>query len=233
MDEAARIALAVTYAYLLGSVSPAYLVGRFVAGVDLRNVGSGTVGASNVWHNVGRWWIFPVGIFDLFAKGLTPVLVAQSLGLDIEWQALAGCLTIVGHNWPVFLGFRGGRGIVPTLGVLLALARIELALFVVVALIGWRLTNSAAVWVLIGILLLPAWSWALGHSAAHIVLMGSIAALTVGKRLTANAGGQSQAGLGRLLWNRLAYDRDISNHDAWVQRSSNGDPCRRRKSDGV
>ena len=156
MDDSVKVALALAYAYLLGSVPSGYLVGRLVRGVDLRNVGSGTVGGSNVWYNVGKRWIFPVGIFDLFVKGTTPVYVAQALGLDLGVQAGAGLLAVVGHNWPVFLKFRGGRGVSPIVGVLVALGRLELGVFIIIGTAGWRVTHASAVWVLVGMASLPA-----------------------------------------------------------------------------
>ena len=220
MDESLKIALALAYGYLLGSVSLAYLVARLVKGVDLRQVGSGTLGASNIWHNVGKVWIFPVGLFDLFVKGMTPVLLARyGLELGLEAQAAAGFMAILGHNWPVFLRFQGGRGVTPMVGVLLALAQVELTLFVVVAVGGWRLTNSAAVWVLLSTLLLPVWSLAWGRPAAVVWLMIGIIAVTIGKRLASNfSRNGTSLSTRRLLWNRLVYDRDIADRDAWVRR---------------
>ena len=217
MDEPLKIVLALAYAYILGSISLAYLIGRMVKGIDLRKVGSGTVGAANVWHNVGRWWIFPVGIFDLFVKGLTPVLLARyALDLDLNIQALAGFMAILGHDWPVFLSFHGGRGIAPMVGVLMALARIELTLFIVISLVGWRLTNSAAVWVLISLALLPVWSMAWGRPAAIVWLVTGILVLTIIKRLTSNFRPGVPISKPRLFWNRLVYDRDFGDRETWM-----------------
>ena len=131
MDDSLKIALVLVFGYLLGSVTSAYIVGRVVKGVDLRKVGSGTVGASNVYYNVGRFWILPVGVFDLLVKGLAPIFLARALDLGIGVQVMAGLLVVVGHNWPLFLGFKGGRGVAPAVGVLLALGRLELAFFIV------------------------------------------------------------------------------------------------------
>jgi len=221
MDEPVKVALAVAYGYLLGSVSLAYLIGRLVKGTDLRQVGSGTLGSSNVWQSVGKAWVFPVGVFDLLGKGLTPVLFARYLlDLGLEAQAAAGFMAILGHNWPVFLRFHGGRGVTPTLGVLLALARVELALFVVVAVVGWRLTNSSAVWVLVATTLLPVWSLATGRPAAIVWLMVAILATMVIKRLVSNSPTISSIPTRKLLWNRLIHDRDIADRDAWVRRGT-------------
>ncbi len=219
MDESLKIAIAVAYGYLLGSVNAAFLAGRLVKGIDLREVGSGTVGASNVWYHVGKFWIFPVGVFDLFVKGFTPAYLARyALDLGIEAQVAAGLAVVVGHNWPAFLRFQGGRGVAPTVGVLLALARLELALFVVVATAGWRLSGSSAVWVLIGMALLPVSSVLWERPGATIALTAGLLVITVVKRVTANLRNTSGVALGRLTLNRLLYDRDIADHDSWVQR---------------
>jgi len=219
MDDTLKIALALAYGYVIGAVPMAFIVGKLVKGVDLRKVGSGTVGASNVWHNIGKFWMFPVGIFDLFIKGPTPVIVARDLlGLAVEWQVAAALLGIVGHNWPVFLGFQGGRGVAPTTGVLLALARPELAVFVVLTTAGWRLTNAAAVWVLLGFALMPALAVWWGRPQAIVWLLVGILAVTVAKRVASNSKRPDGMPLGRLLFNRLVYDRDIADNEAWVHR---------------
>ncbi|MEX2431315.1 MAG: glycerol-3-phosphate acyltransferase [Dehalococcoidia bacterium] len=211
---------ALAYGYLLGSVPLAYVIGRLVKHIDIRKVGSGTVGASNVWYNVGKFWILPLGAFDVFVKGLTPVYLARLLGLGIEVQAVAGLLAVAGHNWPVYLGFKGGRGVAPTVGVLLALARLELAVFIVLATAGWRLTNSAALWVFFGFLSLPLLALYFDRHIAVVGMLTGLLLITVIKRLTSNELKGRGVSLPRLLWNRLLFDRDIQDHEAWVRRNT-------------
>ncbi len=210
---------ALAYAYLLGSVPMAYVTGRLVKGIDIRKVGSGTVGASNVWYNVGKFWIFPLGIFDLFVKGLTPVFLARWLGLGVDIQAAAGVLVVAGHNWPLFLGFKGGRGVAPTVGVLIASARLELAVFVVIATAGWQLTRNSALWVLIGFASLPFLSWYWARPLPIVLMMTGLLCITVIKRITSNELKGRGVTLWRLVWNRLLFDRDIADHEAWVHRT--------------
>ena len=220
MDDSLQIALVLLYAYLLGSVPAAYIVARLVKGIDLRKVGSGTIGASNVYYNVGRFWILPVGIFDLFVKGLTPVYLARALGLEIEIQAAAGLLAVVGHNWPVSLGFKGGRGVAPSVGALLALGRLELAFFIVITSAGWQFTKASGVWVLLGFVSLPLVALYFQRPSAVVLLMTGLLLITVVKRLASNSLRGSDIPLPQLLFNRLMYDRDIADHDAWVQRNT-------------
>ena len=220
MDDSLRIALALLYAYLLGSVPAAWIVARLVKGIDLRKVGSGTIGASNVYYTVGRFWILPVGIFDLFVKGLTPVYLARALDLSIEVQAAAGLLAVAGHNWPVTLGFKGGRGVAPSVGTLLALGRLELAFFIVVTSAGWQFTKASGVWVLVGFVSLPFVALYFGREPSVVLLMVGLLLVTVVKRLASNSLRGSDVPLPQLLFNRLMYDRDIADHDAWVQRNA-------------
>jgi glycerol-3-phosphate acyltransferase PlsY len=220
MDERIAIAGVLAYGYLLGSIPISYVIGRLVKGVDLREVGSGTVGASNVWYNVGRAWIFPVGVFDVFVKGMTPALVARAFDLELGPQVGASLLAIVGHNWPVYLKFQGGRGVAPTVGVLLSLGRLELAVFLVMATAGWQLTQSAAVWVLIGFGSLPLLALWWGRPAEIIGLMAGVLLITGGKRLTSNSLSSPGVPFPRLMLNRLLFDRDIADHDAWIRRNT-------------
>lgn len=216
--DAFALVLVLSYAYLVGSVPSAYVVGRAVKGVDLRSVGSGTLGASNVFYNVGRFWIVPVGVFDIFVKGLSPVYLARALDLPVDAQAAGGLLAVVGHNWPLFLGFKGGRGVAPTVGALLALGRLELALFIVIAVAGWRLTNSSAVWALAAFASLPLSALYFGRPPAVALLMLGLLAIAVVKRLLGNERGEGVP-LARLLLNRLLFDRDVRDHQSWVRRN--------------
>lgn len=113
-------AVLVAGGYLLGSVSFSLLVVRIVTRVDLRSVGSGNAGATNVLRASGRWPALLVLLLDV-AKGIVPVRVAQSLGAPAEVAAGAGLAAIVGHVFPVWFGFRGGRGVATGFGVFVAL----------------------------------------------------------------------------------------------------------------
>jgi glycerol-3-phosphate acyltransferase PlsY len=121
-------------AYLLGSIPAAYLVARWSRGIDIRRVGTHNVGASNVLRTTSKWLAAPVFLFDI-GKGALMVWIARLTGLDVGMQAAVGFAAIVGHNWAVFLNFRGGRGIATSLGVITVLSPIIgfIVLFVAVA----------------------------------------------------------------------------------------------------
>ena len=137
----------------------------------------------------------------------------------MEAQAAGGLLAVVGHNWPLFLGFKGGRGVAPTVGALLALGRLELALFIVIAVAGWRLTNSSAVWALAAFASLPLSAVLFGRHPAVVILMVGLFAVAVVKRLLGNERGEGVP-LPRLLLNRLLFDRDVRDHGSWVRRNA-------------
>lgn len=210
------------YAYLIGSVPTAYIIGRVVKGVDIRKTGSGNVGASNLYQTAGKRWLAPLGVFELFIKGGSSILIGQYLmDLDPSSMALfvAPLLTVAGNNWSVFLRFQGGRGVAVVFGTLLALSPLLVAAFAAVALAGWAVTKSAGVWVLIALALLPLWSTISGGPAALTVYCACLVALIVLKRLLSNNTGFPE-GISRkkVLFNRLFLDRDVDDRADWVKR---------------
>ncbi len=119
-SEFIKIASVLIFAYLLGSLPTALMVSKRFRGVDIRTVGDGNMGARNTFHAIGPRFGFMVAVID-FAKGAVPVLLAYVLGLDLGWQFLTGVMAILGHDFPVFAGFRGGQGTASTFGTMLVL----------------------------------------------------------------------------------------------------------------
>ncbi len=111
-------ALALAAAYLLGSVPFAFIAGR-LHGVDLRTIGSGNLGATNVFRTLGRTVGITVMVLDI-AKGAAAVLLAVAL-TDNPWPLAAGALVILGHVRPVWTGFKGGKGVAVGAGALIGL----------------------------------------------------------------------------------------------------------------
>src|SRR5262245_1652666 len=109
--------------YMVGSLPLGFLIARGRAGVDLRQVGSGNVGAANVYRSVGRW----LGVFVLLvdiAKGASGALLARAFFSPAQEhaEAVAGLAAIVGHIYPVWLRFVGGKGVAVAFGVFSVLA---------------------------------------------------------------------------------------------------------------
>lgn len=122
-------------AYLLGSLSFAILLSRLSGGPDPRASGSGNPGATNMLRVAGRKLAVLTLLGDLL-KGLLPVLVAYLVGLDIQQQAWVGLAAVVGHLYPLYFRFRGGKGVATAAGMLLGLYPPSALL----ALAAWALT---------------------------------------------------------------------------------------------
>jgi glycerol-3-phosphate acyltransferase PlsY len=114
-------ALVILGGYLLGSMPFGYWLVLLLKGDDIRKVGSGGIGASNVWRAYGRWYGIPVVLLDI-AKGLVPALLGTIL-VDELTGAVAGGLAMLGHWRPLFLGFRkGGKAVATASGTLFGIA---------------------------------------------------------------------------------------------------------------
>jgi glycerol-3-phosphate acyltransferase PlsY len=144
MNQYVLLVIGMAVAYLWGAVPNGFLVAR-IKGVDIRTVGSGNIGATNVFRSIGRGWGLLTFLLD-FLKGFFPAFVLPRLagifltdGLSataLQGAGVAmGCLAIAGHNWSIFLGFRGGKGVATSAGVLTGIA----PLAVLVGLVSWIL----------------------------------------------------------------------------------------------
>lgn len=118
-----KLVLALWVSYFLGAVPTAYIAGRLLKDIDIRKHGSGNVGATNVFRVLGKWPGIIVLALDIL-KGVAAVtLVGDLFGLGQVWHRVVLALVVVsGHNWTVFLDFKGGKGIATSLGVLIGLA---------------------------------------------------------------------------------------------------------------
>ncbi len=110
--------LIISLGYLLGAIPTGYLAGRMVKNVDIRQVGDLNMGAANVYRQLGPKTGIIVGLVDA-GKGALAVLIAQAVSLPMPVILVTGVATVIGHNWPVFIGFRGGRGVSTTIGIFL------------------------------------------------------------------------------------------------------------------
>ena len=123
--------------YLLGSIPSGWLAGRWLKGIDLRELGSGSTGATNVLRQVGKGPALVVFLSDV-GKGAAAVLIARALGLGDWIQVLAGLTALAGHIWPVWLNFKGGKAVATGFGMFLGLAwPVGLASFGVFLLTLW------------------------------------------------------------------------------------------------
>ena len=161
--------------YVLGATPSSYWVSRLVRGIDLREHGSGNLGATNVFRVVGPGWAAPVMLVDV-AKGFVPVWFFPGLiDATFGWTLAFGGAAIVGHIFSFWVGFKGGKGVATSAGVLLALA-------------PWAVLGCFAIWC---VLTFPTGYVALGSVGAAI-------SLPIFVSLTPHQGGQG------LMWFSLA-----------------------------
>jgi glycerol-3-phosphate acyltransferase PlsY len=173
------IAVTLIGAYLLGSIPTAYLVGKFRKGTDIRDIGSKNMGAMNVIYNVGFWWGFLVMLIDI-GKGVLVMWGAQKLLMPDYALAYytAGIIVILGHSFPVFLKFRGGKGGATAVGVLSFLMfpfgfLVGLGVFGILMLITRFPTLSYG----IGLLSFPLVGWLHYHNGNWIIFSSIVVAI--------------------------------------------------------
>jgi acyl phosphate:glycerol-3-phosphate acyltransferase len=147
--------------YLLGSIPAGYLAGR-MTGIDIRKAGSGNIGATNVTRTLGRRWGYPVFVVD-FAKGALAVCVSIFLGWHVEGKAtsteiygiVGGICCVLGHVFPVWLGFKGGKGVATSAGVLFGLMPLAAAIGLAVWVIAFELTRYVSIASIAAVMALP------------------------------------------------------------------------------
>ena len=107
--------------YLFGSFPSGYLAGRITKGIDIRSLGSGSTGATNVLRHIGKRAAITVFLLDVL-KGTLCIFIAKYFRLDDSWQVATGLLTLIGHTWPVWLNWKGGKAVATGLGVFLGIS---------------------------------------------------------------------------------------------------------------
>lgn len=172
-------ALLVTIGYLMGSIPFAWLFVRRTGGIDIRLTGSGNVGAANAYRTTGAAVAMAVVTLDV-AKGACAVLLASRAGLGVGAQAAAGVAAVVGHVCPVWLGFRGGRGVATACGVfaVLAPAATMLAGCAFVAAVWW--TRYVSIGSVGAAILLPPLAYLLAAPFVVVVAASASAAVIIG-----------------------------------------------------
>jgi len=220
---AVEFGLLIVGAYLLGSVPAAHLAAKRLRGIDIRQHGSGNVGITNLLELTSVRQALPVIIFDA-GKGVIMMGVANAVGLSIAQQATVGLAAIIGHNWSVFLRFDGGRGVLTSLGIVLALPWInglnpwDIFFFGAFFLGFTFLAHNVPLGVVTGIAVLPLTGWGIGRPLPIILCFLSMLLILIVRRLTVRHPVRNISASKRLrLLNRLLYDRDIRDRETWQQ----------------
>ncbi|GAI70650.1 unnamed protein product [marine sediment metagenome] len=152
-----KIALVIISCYILGSVPFGYIVGKLFKKVDIREYGSGNIGATNAFRILGPLLASLVVIGDI-GKGVLSIYLVQYLNIDnLLILTIAGLAVICGHDWSIFLGFKGGKGIATTFGVVFVLSPIISFLALIVwgvVVIATRYVSLASIFAVISIFIL-------------------------------------------------------------------------------
>ena len=218
--ELATFLLFPTAAYLVGSFPSAYILTRLLRRVDIREVGTGNTGASNVFLSVGNVSGLIVLFFDSLVKGFLPTLLFVWLDIPI-WTLLLSSLSLVaGHNWSVFLKFKGGRGVATSIGVLLGVGMWWQMLIMVIGpgLIGRGLIyKDSAPWTIASLLMLIAISLIYESNGYIIWLLIGLLVLIVAKRVMSNSGiPHLKRDFFYVIFLRVFFDRDVMSKRDWI-----------------
>jgi glycerol-3-phosphate acyltransferase PlsY len=212
--------------YAIGAVPVAYLAGRLTRGVDLREHGSGNPGASNIWQSVSKALVVPVGLAQV-AQGAAGPALAALLDRGAAVEASAAIAAVVANDWNPFLGFSGGRGVGMTIGALIVLSPAALVTFIVIGVAGVIL-RVIPQGVALALIATPVAALAAGDPTAAIIACAALAAIALVKRVLANGPPAADAERPAVYANRLLYDRDIRDRNAWVHRTRTAEPQRHR-----
>lgn len=171
-------ALGLVVVYLIGSIPVGFLVARAAGGFDIRGKGSGTIGATNVLRTLGAVPAVLTLLGDV-AKGFVAVRAAEVIGPEPMWGAAGAVLAVVGNCWPVFLRFRGGKGVATAVGAFLSLTPRAVLLAMVVWIVltaAFRYVSLASI---LGCVGLAIGAWLFGYTPMHAAAAACVTVLIV------------------------------------------------------
>jgi glycerol-3-phosphate acyltransferase PlsY len=208
--------------YLIGAIPISYLLGRFWAKIDIRTKGSKNVGASNLTVNGGKGIGITAGLMDCLIKGTSTVLFLNViLGVDPYFLLIAAMSLVAGHNWSIFIGLEGGRGIATAFGLLIGFQMWEevLVLTVFIGIVGRLiLYKDSGFWCFISFGLLPLLCFVFQEQTHIIVFSVLLGVMLILKRLMSNENSIRKGSVKYTLLCRLVFDRDILSKTAWLER---------------
>ena len=188
-------------AYVLGSVPTAHIAVRAVNGEDIRDVGSHNVGALNAYRRVGAWAGLTVLLVDA-AKGVLAVTVPRLLGID-DWALfITTPLVVAGHNWPVFLNFRGGKGAAAIFGISLVIVPWLTVITAGPSILVMMLLRNVVLGAAFGFILLDILLWVTGQGAEQVGLCLLLTLLVTGTYVL-NVRGQILSNIKARPWRAL------------------------------
>lgn len=171
--------LSTLISYLLGSIPFGYLIVRWRKGIDVRTTGSRSIGATNVMRNLGITGFLSTFVLD-FSKGAGAILLTDQLtNRDPNWVAAAAVAAVAGHCFPVWLKFRGGKGVATAVGVFVVLAPVQVGIALVVFVLvvaAWRYISLGSI---IAVGVFPALLYLMKHPPLQVVAGSLMAAVII------------------------------------------------------
>ena len=169
--------------YFIGSLPTGYLVARIFRGVDIRTVGSGSIGATNVRRLMGQGWAVFVTLVDMLKGALALLLTVESASSDPWLLSLSALAAVLGHNYPVWLRFRGGKGVATTYGTMFFIWPYNSFAIVLMSGALWYAVMTSTRYVslasMVSLLALPAFFWMLDAPLPFILLALLLALLAI------------------------------------------------------
>lgn len=175
--QSSSVLLVLLLSYLIGSIPFAYLVTRWKTGEDIRNLGSKNAGATNVARTMGKIPGLLVLILD-FAKGVIAVMLAQRWTGSEAWGAAAGFCAMLGHSFPVFLHFRGGKSVATGGGAFIILAPLAMLTSILIFILTVSFVRVVAIGSVIAAACFPLFAWIYGGTPG-VVAYGGLSALLI------------------------------------------------------
>lgn len=216
-----QTSLIIIGAYFWGGIPSAYILGKLIKKIDIREYGSGNVGASNITINFNIWMGLSIGTFDTIVKSTIPIVLANLFDQSLWVQMSIGIAAIAGHNWSPYLKFTGGRGISTTIGVMIGLVMWKeiISGIILLGIIGSLILKQTALFTLITAISLPVITYYTNVNVELTYISVSFTTLIILKRLTANwSSPPSNQLLLKTLILRLLWDRDLIEKDIWISK---------------
>jgi glycerol-3-phosphate acyltransferase PlsY len=193
-------------AYLLGSIPFGYLITKYTTKKNLMEIGWKKNSGSNVFKNVGLWQGIFTFVFDV-GKGFLAVYLARYFGFSELFQVFCGVLAVAGHNWSVFLGLKGGRGLAALIGALLVISPTVLIISLIPCLL-FTIIWTASIGTLLSFLTGVIFSFSFkGYEMAGLLMLISLIPVLI-KRLSPIKDLQNNPEYRELMENRLIFDQD-------------------------
>lgn len=150
---ASKIIIVSVLSYIIGNISVSYLIAKYAAGIDIRKYGSGNAGATNVLRTLGKKAGVAAFLGDAL-KGVIAVVLGRLIAGE-DGQIFAGLFVVIGHNWPIFLNFKGGKGIATTIGVMTAINPYIVAAIVPIGIVIIIITKYVSLASIMGMIIFP------------------------------------------------------------------------------